>query len=270
MAVKEALKSAGKNLLGNTDKAMIILHEASSSVMSGEASEQLGAIESALGKAAAAGGGLNAQSVNMASATGDLGAAWVLHVQYNPSSLALNANARSMQVKHLQSHVVEGIPNTVTVPPSVLLQVDLVFDAVNNKDAFMAEKFRFSASDIASVGAGIAMAYEKKVFSVQSQTNGLLCALMRNNTRIATFRWADMSFTGEVSEVSARYTMFSVSGHPIRSVVTLKMTQQVHERSDIEYWDKAFDKCFSKNEASGVNGGVRVGQKVGNLLNIGY
>lgn len=270
MALKQLASDLGSSITGNAKKAILILHDLSGGGQTGGMANRLSTIESALNSAASATGGLTSASINQASQTAGIGTARVLHVQYNPSSITLSANASAMQMKHLQSNVDEAIPNVMVLPPSVLMRVDLVFDAVNNKDAFMFEKFRVSVSDAAAIGAGIAKAAKSSPFSVQAQTNGLICALMQNSTRYVTFRWADMSFTGEIKEVSARYTMFSVSGRPIRSTVTLQIAQQVSERGDVQYWNNAFDKCFGTQNTGGATSSVSAGQKVGNLLNIGF
>ena len=89
---------------------------------------------------------------------------------------------------------------------------------------------------------------------------------MRPDTRVVTFRWADMAFTGQLIEVQAEYTMFSVSGKPVRSKVRMNIAQQVESDADIQYWDKVLDTTFSGN---GEAGGKDMGQKLGNLLNLG-
>ena len=109
-----------------------------------------------------------------------------------------------------------------------------------------------------------------KVWSVKAQTNGLLAALMKESTRTVTFKWADMTFTGEATEAQARYTMFSPLGHPVRSVVRLNIIQQVRGQADITYWDKAFDKLFTPQDGLAEAGGKSAMQQLGNLINIGF
>jgi hypothetical protein len=124
-------------------------------------------------------------------------------------------------------------------PPSVVLGVQLIFDAVNNKDAFMFEKFRLSPTDIAADIAGAILGRE---YTVQPQTNALLAMVMRDSTRVVTFKWAERTFTPS-DRNKRRYTMFSVSGsHP--DVVPLRLTQLVESTADSTYWDTAFDNCF--------------------------
>ena len=80
-----------------------------------------------------------------------------------------------------------------------------------------------------------------------------------------TFRWADMAFTGQLIEAQAEYTMFSVSGKPIRSKVRLNIAQQVESEADIQYWDKTLDKMF---ESGALEQSKTAAQTLGNLLNL--
>lgn len=186
----------------------------------------------------------------------------VMEVQYNPSSLALQANADSIPFSSMQQNVDNSVPNQNIRPPQVTLAVELLFDAMEPADAFMADKFNTNPVDIV---ANVATAIRGHVFTVQPQTNGLLALLMEPKTRVITFRWASMAFTGTVTEASAEYTMFSVSGRPIRSKLRLHITQTVDSKGDYKYWDDALDKAFEKGSILSLKG---AGQKAGNLLNL--
>jgi hypothetical protein len=93
--------------------------------------------------------------------------------------------------------------------------------------------------------------------------------LMSGETRNVTFCWSGLAFHGIVTETRAKYTMFSVSGRPVRSLVSIVIQQDL-SGPDGSYWDKAFDKCFGDADAEGVFGGQSVGQSVGNILNLGF
>ncbi|MPM32725.1 hypothetical protein SDC9_79290 [bioreactor metagenome] len=250
-----ALAGKGKELLGNPKKAFLILHKSTAQELSSEeiAKKTEQALSSATGLLA-----------NVSSKMG--GDFHVPQVQYNPASIRFQANAESIATQYLQKNVDSSVPNQNTRPPAVMMSVDLIFDAVNLKDAFMLEKLRLSVGDAVSAVAALS---KKNGYTVQPQTNGLIGMLMRESTRTVTFRWADMTFTGEVTEVSARYTMFSVSGKPVRSVVSVNITQQVESKSDLKYWDKAFDTAFGNADAAATTGGRGAGA-AGNLLNINF
>jgi hypothetical protein len=140
---------------------------------------------------------------------------------------------------------------------------------VNVKDSFMADK-----GDIANLGGAVTSASSAvqrgmgKVYSVRPQTNALLAATLRQTTNHVTFYWAGVAFNGIVTQAQARYTMFSVSGQPVRSVVKVVIEQKMGGVDSI-YWVQAFDKCFGDANAGGEYGGQSVGQYAGNLLNLG-
>lgn len=185
-----------------------------------------------------------------------------LEVQYNPASIEFSANAETVRVHSLQNSIDDDVINQVTRPPSVVMQVDLIFDDVNVKDAFLTEKFRLSASDLVTNVATVVNELNGG-YSVQKQSNGLLSATHHETDRFVTFRWADMTFSGELLAVNVKYTMFSVSGKPIRSVVTLHIMQTITTTADNLAWNqKKFDECFNNKQNRSI------GQAVGNLLNI--
>lgn len=189
---------------------------------------------------------LTSSALSGSSSSGSSAGTYSFTVQYNPTSISYNANAQAVPFQYLQQNMDQGIPNMDTRPPSVVMSVDLCFDDMNVSDAFASETF--SVDSISDAVDTVAAAVGS--FSVQPQTNGLLAAVMSEITRTVTFRWGDMSFTGELAEVRARYTMFSTSGAPIRSVVTISLIQQVSSGADNELWDEIFDTAFGDSSSS--------------------
>lgn len=199
-----------------------------------------------------------------------LGRPKLLEVQYNPSSVTITANSQATYFQYLQQNFDSSIPAQNLRDPAVVLSVDLTFDAMNPKDAFMLDKLRLSTGGAVSSISGIFNNVKGTGYSVQPQTNGLLAASIRDTTRNVTFKWADMCFTGELTEVNATYSMFSVSGKPIRSVVRLNITQQLNTASDISYWNDAFNRSFGNESEFSTYDGRSTGSKYGNLVNIGF
>lgn len=261
MSVGSFLQKADHLLTGNPKKAKLtIQNRPSSSGISGlgnldvvpGAQNALGGITSTLGAVA----GITTRS---------------LEVHYNPSSILISANAQPTNVSYLLKNMDEGVPRQQSRPPSLTMSVDLIFDDTNIKDAFMSEKFKLlsmteSVSGLISSGSSLVRTITGNQYSVQAQTNGLIALLMRKETRCVSFEWANFSFSGEVNQVQARYTMFSTSGRPIRSTVTLIIIQTFDAISDREKWNNAFDQKFKSNLLEAGNRSV--GQKVGNILNI--
>lgn len=257
MSLKSSLEGIGSSILGNPKKAVLILHKGSTRKVS--TADVIKQTEMSLAQPGAAGG--------LKALSGALGASFhVLQVQYNPSSIRINANSEDVVMQYLQKNVDEAIPNQNVSPPSVVMSVDLIFDAVNLKDSFMFEKLRLSVGDVVSAISSLL----KGGYTVQPQTNGLIGALMRDSTRVVTFKWADMAFTGELNEVSARYTMFSVSGKPVRSVVTLNIVQTISSNGDYKYWNDAFDKCFGDALSAATVGGKGKLAAAQNLVNVTF
>lgn len=246
--------------LGTVQKALLVVHTAKDS-------SELDSSKVAVATENALAGAASTMRATQAALSGSGMKASVMQVQYNPSSLSIQANAESIPFTYLQENVDNGIPNQNIRPPMVVLSVQLVFDAMNPKDAFMAEKFTsISTGGIVSSVAGAIKTASGEGYTVQPQTNGLLAALLKPHTRVVTFRWADMAFTGHLIEVQADYTMFSVSGKPIRSTVQMNIAQQVESKADIQYWDNALDQAI-KNKA--LEKGKGYDQTLGNLLNLG-
>ncbi len=259
MDLKKMLSTSG---LGNIQKALLVVHTLGDASDVKSSAQVIRATQDALGTATH---GMSATSTALKNGGVD---AKVMQVQYNPSTLSIQANAEAIPFLHLQDNMEPGIPNQSQRPPMVVLSVELVFDAMNPKDAFMAEKFTsISIGGIAESAAGAAKnsMEPREGYTVQPQTDGLVAALLKPSTRLVTFRWADMAFTGHLVEVQASYTMFSVSGKPIRSKVQMNIAQQVESRTDMDYWDKVMNDVFEKKE---LEAGRSMSQKAGNLLNL--
>ncbi len=244
--------SALGSVLGNARKALIILFTGSTarklknSEIADIAAHSLSTSTESAVKAAAylmGKGGPGLQNVNDTM--------HFLEVQYNPNTLVIQANSEGVPTLGLQQNLEPGIPNQLIRPPSVTLNVELFFDAVNLADSFMWEKFTLglSGQTISNV-ATLAARKDHRVWSVQEQTNGLLGAIMSKNSRFMIFKWADMTFAGELTEASAQYTMFSTRGNPVRSRVTLRISQNVESQDDIAYWNNALDKVIKNGSAA--------------------
>jgi hypothetical protein len=258
--IKKAVSNTAAGALGNPKKAFLIIHSV-------QDTSELASVEELAEKVLLlreGGGDLDGAAIS--NIFGGEDGMRVMQVQYNPSSLDISAHTVEISAKRLQQNIVSDIPPQFTRPASVTLAVDLVFDAVNVKDSFMSEKFNISIGGIVTSGAALK---NRANYTVQPQTNALVSMLMSVYTRHATFCWSGLAFHGIVSETRAKYTMFSVSGRPVRSLVSLVIQQDLNG-PDGSYWDKAFDKCFGAADSDGTFGGQSIGQNVGNLLNFGF
>ena len=265
------LSGALNSILGSPNKAIITIETAtaaaSASPAAGLGSGLANAAASAASTAASTAlGSVSGLAGNTTSTVPGATGQKRLVVQYNPSSISIQANAESVRFQNLQQNLDNAVPANLVRPPSVVMSVELVFDDMNIADSFMVEKFTSGLS--AQTVSNVVNAALGRTFSVQTQINAFIGLMQSDTTRNIKFQWADMSFVGEVTEAQAKYTMFSTSGRPVRGTVRLNITQQVDDKTDASYWDTAFQKFF----ANGVNEvGARSGlDKVKNLINIGF
>lgn len=254
------LEDMGRSIIGSPQKAILIIHKVSGYKVPTESGVSIVKPEDIADKLAP--GVLNQLPKGTLSHK--------LEVQYNPASLSIQAAASEVQHPQLQNDLGSDLPVQQKRAPSIVLGVDLIFDDVNVKDAFMAEKGRLSIGDGVTAVAGAVRNIAGEGYTVQPQTNGLIAATMNTYSRRATFRWADMEFTGDIGEVQAKYTMFSVSGKPIRSVVSLKLMQSVASTAARKKWEKAFNRAFGGSELDSNTGGKSAMDHVGNLLNVRF
>ncbi|MDR1029177.1 MAG: hypothetical protein LBL63_07135 [Clostridiales Family XIII bacterium] len=163
--------------------------------------------------------------------------------QFNPSSLRFETSASAQQVKGMMANMTD-LPNQQKRQASIVLSAELVFDAVQNADAFHGDSLRLSSQDVISqVGAAFS-GRGNKHYTVIQQTNFLIAAVVIPGT-VVTFYWGSQSFFGQMKEVQARYVMFSPSGHPIRSKVSIRIQQAITSKKDVQYWDKAVTTMFA-------------------------
>lgn len=241
---------------GAVHKAFLVIHEQDAGSVS-----SMNVSAGTLNKltAASAGSTLSAVTASLRGAAPGM-QSHVLQVQYNPSTLTLQANAQPIPFTYMMQNIESGIPNQDSRPPMVVLSVELMFDDMTPTDAFQMDKKRILETVASSV-----ISAKKDGYTVQPQTDGLVAAILRPETRLVTFRWADMAFTGHLIEVQADYTMFSASGRPVRSKVRMNIAQQVESDADIQYWNNALEKRFVSGNDQTLKGSA---QNMGSLINL--
>lgn len=172
-------------------------------------------------------------------------------VQYNPSSLSFASRAGLIEEKG-PGEAGLGSRKSAILPPEITLSVELFFEAVENDQAFLSDAKQQSMEEslgkkqsYPADGRRKASAQES---SVQRQVDGLISLVMQVATRQVVFVWGDMSFGGEIEDVSARYTMFDPKGNPIRASVDLSIRQAAADSDDktnsseSAYWKDAWKK----------------------------
>ncbi len=133
----------------------------------------------------------------------------------------------------------------------------LVFDKVNIQDAFFADKFTLSQTNIVKgVGTAIKKGVTGSTYSVQPEVEALTAIVRDHKKRLARFYWGDMSYEGVINHVNAEYAMFNVNGEPIRAFVQISMTLYDAEVSgaNTDIWKEEYNKDFGalKNPVKGI------------------
>lgn len=183
---------------------------------------------------------------------------FLLH--FNPSQLQLSTVNPPTRIPDATGK--EPANDSVT-KAKMILNVKLYFDEMNTYDSFMASKLTagVTAEGVKNIAASIAKA-NGKVWSVQDEVEGLIAALCNPYTRNVSFRWADFAFTGQLENISAKYTMFSTSGRPVRAQMDLRIR---HEMDDVylKSWYDSYKEAFEGDSSRLSN----ASQTVGNIIN---
>mgnify|MGYP003312045109 CR=1 FL=1 len=189
-----------------------------------------------------------------------------MEVQYNPSTLRLNAHGGNQMMPGPGGGGV-SLQMQSTIPAMTTLSVQLLFDKVNPQDAFMSDKFTnvttpgAIVSDIAGgIKTGVMGGY-----SIQQQVEALIALILQAESREVVFYWGDMAFAGEIINMEASYTMFNPEGDPIRAVfsMTIKEGGQAEDADGEKYWDDAYLALLQGRSAVD-----KVTAGLGNILNL--
>ncbi|MCR5775358.1 MAG: hypothetical protein K6G42_09770 [Lachnospiraceae bacterium] len=191
-------------------------------------------------------------------------------VQFNPSTLQISGHGGGLQQEmdyggdpkegpHRSASYVRG-------GTYISMSVSLLFDSCDPQNAFLEDKL---IPNVSSVGAGVAKAITsamgKKTVSIQKQVEGFISALRNQYTRIVTFHWGELNYSGILQNIGANYTMFNINGEPIRATVDISIVSADDERwkNSLTTWQTKYIKSFTKSESF-----VKASQKVGGLLNL--
>ena len=171
-------------------------------------------------------------------------------VQYNPASIRMQTQGGTIKKYTAMGEATSNAFHSVDKASATTLSVQLVFEDINNSDAFPATMLaepNANASQIANGGTSVVV---KALggYSVRRKVEGMISLLLMERTRQVIFVWNDMFFHGKVIGVNAAYTMFNPSGNPIKATVDMQIRQtnsNASFKSDKQYWVDALDKGFS-------------------------
>ncbi len=168
-------------------------------------------------------------------------------VQYNPASIKLSTvNGK------IPSRMQDGGFDSLKIynfSGKSKLSFELVFDDVDNLNAFMLENITPNVGNISKTAINRYTHSNdgKTTFSVRKQMDAIVSLLTSVGSQQVIFYWANMCFRGTVTNVQNRFTMFNTAGNPIRGTMHLELTQDKGNTDldyDEGYWEKAFQKCF--------------------------
>lgn len=198
----------------------------------------------------------------------------VFTVQFNPNRLTLSGYGGGMYQKTdygIAGNAKKQQRNIgISFEPAkvrLMMNVTLIFDQVSVKDAFMADKIAASPTSIATGGMTLAKeTITGQEYSVQPIIEGFIGMLRQERTRFVTFCWGSMQYEGIVNNLETSYTMFNLTGQPIRGEVQMSMVLVDEEvgPNNMGIWKQHYEEAFGGGNVSYRD----KTQYVGNLINL--
>lgn len=179
-------------------------------------------------------------------------------VQFNPSSIRVNARGGGRVPVSNFGAVGDNQSGTIqfdALDPYITVSFTVVFDALNQADAFMEERFTLGATTLVK---NVATAAVGKEYTVRHQVEGFLAAIRDEDHRNMIFRWGKLTYAGVLNTVSGKYTMFNTAGNPIRAEVQIGMLMGGTDKDDLMkkgiktagylyYWKKRYEQIINDN-----------------------
>lgn len=171
-------------------------------------------------------------------------------VQFNPSTIRIHAQGGGLVPK---TDYQEGNSRVTfdNMETRIEVNIPLIFDKVSNKDAFMAEKFTLNPLEVAK---GVATAVKLKTqgsdaFSVQAEVEAFIAAVRDVNLSYISFAWGDLFYAGLLNRVSSEYKMFDLQGRPVRAVVNLSLVCFSNDDDARQDWIRAYENAYVNKDA---------------------
>ncbi len=191
-----------------------------------------------------------------------------LYLQFNPSSISMTAygggefiNMKINQNEDGDNKADQNISFS-GVNAYIGIRLRMIFDAENNMDAFMVDKLNAVNSPLKTVyfAAGKAVGRE---YTVRPIVEGFIAAIRKNSEYRVIFTWGKLRYSGTINSVQGVYTMFNVSGEPIRAEVSIELFSA--DNKALEEWKAKYNQNiieYAKSETSNVSNSLN------NLLNL--
>ncbi|MBO4900814.1 MAG: hypothetical protein J5509_11055 [Lachnospiraceae bacterium] len=185
-------------------------------------------------------------------------------VQFNPNEL--NFTGYGGEQMAIQNYSGEGKNKINNVDSHIEMTIPLIFDKVDNQDAFYSDKFTLGQTSVvrgaAKLGKGIYdnVKGNESSKTVQPEIEAFTAIIRSNDKRLIRFVWGDMAYEGILNGVNAEYTMFNVNGEPVRATMTLRVVLLDADKYDqtIRIWTKKYKEHmgFSKENTTVASTGI--------------
>ena len=295
----QAISADTAGLLGNVAKAVLVFPDAPPKSYTEEEADKMeggGALGGSLGAAAAAASAAGKAAgtlKNLAGAMGNMaktlalgsvnmgmdekiaaeGGGKALHVQFNPSTIQINAygGGRAPITNHGKAGGQQA--STIqygSVEPYIEVSFTLIFDQTNIADAFLTDKFTLGVTSVVKNAATLVGDLAGKEYSVRPFVEGFLAAVRQENFRSVVFLWGEMRYEGIMNTTQCKYTLFSPSGNPVRAEVGVKLmaasTKEEKSRNYVAFWKQRYKDIIEKNQKTDTDGTYIDAGKMSNQL----
>lgn len=174
-----------------------------------------------------------------------------MEVQFNPASIQLSSIGGDDDVQRT-NYTQDGAGiSRGAIGLHMELSVKLIFDQISNYGAFTQDMFTLSTSRAASqaasaVGGAISELFGGPTASVQMIVESFIATMRNENTRRICFQWGEFYYEGILSRINTTYTMFDLSGNPVRAEVQmiLYLVDDDIDKEFNEYWYDAYYEAF--------------------------
>lgn len=180
-------------------------------------------------------------------------------VQFNPSTLSLRSVGHHEQMNNADPTKVDVYEESSKTPP-LHLSFTLYFDDMVSGDCFMGDTINAGLSTQTVLNA-----VQGGTHSVMAEMNGLLAVLKNPTCRRVAFHWGKFEFDGLLDSVTAKYTMFSTSGRPVRGEAELRLRLD-SSGSALDKWKESYTDAF---KGTGVKSYSATGSSLGSFINLG-
>ncbi|MCR5451426.1 MAG: hypothetical protein K6F00_02230 [Lachnospiraceae bacterium] len=186
-------------------------------------------------------------------------------VLYNPERIRLNGHGTSVKQKmSINAKTGTNVMEYATYPSNLELRIPLILDKTYSEKISGALSQSLSLSQLGRDTAdAIKSSFSDDAFmgNVRKEVEGLASLFRSPYTRLVTFYWSRMEYTGILTSMSANYVMFDPSGHPTRATVDLNVILADPNNSNLMDnglkdgpWKKFYKEAFEgKTAVNGAN-----------------